>query len=49
MYAFFGCNSLISISYTGTKAQYNSISKGNEWNRNVPATVVHCADGDTPI
>ena len=43
------CNSLTSISYTGTIAQWNVITKGQNWNNKVPATVVHCSDGDTPI
>ncbi len=47
--AFANCSSLSNITYTGTIAQYNSISKGLGWNRGVPATVVHCTDGDAPI
>ena len=47
--AFYGCTGLSSISYTGTIEQYNAISKGQAWNYNVPATVVHCTDGDAPI
>ena len=43
------CNSLTDISYSGTIAQYNAITKGNNWHYNVPATVVHCTDGDAPI
>lgn len=47
--AFSNCSKLSSISYTGTISQYNSITKGSSWHANVPATVVHCTDGDTPI
>ena len=47
--AFYNCTSLTSISYTGTIDQYNVIGKYPEWNTNVPATVVHCTDGDAPI
>ena len=47
--AFNQCTGLTSITYTGTIAQYNAISKGTDWNNGVPATVVHCSDGDTPI
>lgn len=44
------CKSLTSITYTGTIAQYkSSITKGYQWHQNVPATVVHCTDGDAPI
>lgn len=47
--AFSQCYDLTSISYTGTITQYNAITKGIDWNHNVPATVVHCSDGDAPI
>ena len=47
--AFIACTNLTSISYTGTISQYIAISKGNNWHLNVPATIVHCTDGDTPI
>ena len=47
--AFYNCTSLTTISYTGTIAQYNAITKGSKWHNRVPATVVHCIDGDTPI
>lgn len=47
--AFIFCSGLTSISYTGTIAQYNAITKGSEWHYSVPATVVHCTDGDAPI
>ena len=47
--AFRGCSSLSSISYTGTIAQWNAITKETKWNSGVPATVVHCTDGDAPI
>ena len=44
------CRGLTSITYTGTIAQYNSsITKGYQWHEGVPATVVHCTDGDAPI
>lgn len=48
-YVFDGCTSLSSISYNNTKAQWASVTKGSYWHRNVPATVVHCTDGDRPI
>ena len=47
--AFYYCENLSSITYNSTMAQWASISKGDEWYGNVPATVVHCTDGDTPI
>ena len=48
-WAFENCTNLTSISYTGTIAQWNAIEKFQWWNNNVPATVVHCTDGDAPI
>ena len=47
--AFDACKGLSSITYAGTIAQWNAITKGSYWNQNVPATVVHCTDGDAPI
>lgn len=43
------CTSLTDITYRGTIEQWKSIDKGKLWNDKVPATVVHCIDGDTPI
>ena len=48
-YAFAGCETLTSITYEGTQEQWNAISKGDDWNINVPATVVNCTDGDVEI
>lgn len=47
--AFAYCSSLSDINYNGTIEQWNAIGKGSSWHYNVPATVVHCTDGDTPI
>jgi len=46
--AFQNCTGLASISYTGTKAQYNSISKGSYWSYDVPATQVYCLGENPP-
>ena len=48
-YAFADCMSLNNIYFNGTKAQWNAISKGSDWNYNVPATVVTCTDGTVEI
>ena len=49
-YAFYRCDSLTSIKFNGTKAQWQAISKGNDWKYNVPSTcVVRCDDGDLSI
>lgn len=47
--AFEDCNSLTSITFNGTMAQWKGINLGNNWNRGVPATVVHCTDGDISL
>lgn len=46
---FDGCTSLATINYTGTTTQWGSMTLGNNWRRNVPATVVHCSDGDVTL
>lgn len=43
------CNALATINYNGTKSQWNSLTKGSNWHLNVPATVVHCSNGDVAI
>ena len=43
------CNSLNEIIYTGTIAQWNLIDKTATWATGIPATVVHCSDGDVDI
>ena len=48
-WAFELCSSLTSIMFNGTIEQWDAISKGVGWNDNVPATVVHCTDGDVAI
>lgn len=48
-YAFVDCNNLSNIVFNGTMSQWDSISVNYKWNNNVPATTVHCTDGDTHI
>lgn len=48
-YAFALCENLNSITFQGTMEQWKKIKLGNGWNSNVPATVVHCTDGDVEI
>ena len=45
-WAFWNCEYLESIFYTGTMAQWEEISLGEDWNKYCPAQVVHCTDGD---
>ncbi len=48
-YAFEGCEKLLSINYKGTISKWKSMSKGNGWNDEVPATIVICSDGSFNI
>ena len=45
-YAFEHCSKLTSIIFSGTKAQWNAISKGNYWNEYTGNYTIHCTDGD---
>ena len=47
--AFYKCTGLTSILYTGKMEQWKTITKGADWNYDVPATVVHCTDGDIQL
>ncbi len=47
--AFRNCVNLTTIIYEGTTAQWNAISKGADWNLNVPATHVQCSDGTVAL
>lgn len=47
--ALAGCTRLENIRFAGSKAQWAAVEKGDGWNEGVPATVVHCTDGDVPI
>jgi hypothetical protein len=47
--AFYGCSSLNSIIFEGTIEEWNSVSKGVDWNYNVPATYVQCSDGQVTL
>ena len=47
--AFSNCSQLNSIKFLGTIAEWNAIPKGTNWNSGVPATVVHCSDGNVNL
>lgn len=47
--AFLGCVKLEELIYDGTIEQWNSIRKDFQWNTGIPATVVHCTDGDVTL
>ncbi len=44
--AFYGCSGLTSINFEGTKAQWNAITKGDNWNDGVATDcTITCSDG----
>lgn len=47
--AFMYCENLTSITFKGTTEQWNAITKGEWWNKYVPATVVVCSDGNVAL
>lgn len=44
---FGGCTTLTTINYDGTMEEWDAENK--HWTSSVPATVVHCTDGDVAI
>lgn len=48
-WAFEFCSGLTTIIYEGTQEQWNTITKGGEWNYKVPATYVQCTDGQVSL
>ena len=47
--AFHHCDKLQSINFAGTIEQWQQIELGDLWNWNIPATTIHCSDGDAKI
>ncbi len=47
--AFKGCTASTSIRFDGTVEKWNAISKGSNWNNNVPAKEVICSDGSVAL
>ena len=43
---FSDCVKLKNISFTGTKEEWDAISKDNSWNYNTGNYTIHCKDGD---
>ena len=48
-FAFARCTKLTSITFQGTKEEWNAISKGVSWKTGVPATEVICTDGSVAL
>ena len=44
--AFQGCKLLNSIQFTGSKADWEAITTGSDWNSNTGAYTVYCSDGN---
>ena len=47
--AFAYCKKLSKIVFNGTERQWYGVSKGSDWNKNVPATKVNCSDWTVTI
>ena len=48
--AFVSCDKLTTITFNGTTDQWGSITKDSGWiHHNVPATHIHCIDGDVAL
>ena len=47
--AFNNCILLSTINFSGTKEQWNAITKGNSWKTNVPANKIICSDGEITL
>ncbi len=46
--AFLGCSALKRINFDGTKAQWNTIKKGTNWDKGTGNYLVVCTDGVLP-
>ena len=44
-WAFFNCNKLESITYEGTKTEWNSVEKGSSWDFSTGDYTITCSDG----
>lgn len=44
--AFVGCNDLSDITFRGTKAQWEAVEKGVQWDLGINIHIIHCTDGD---
>ena len=49
MEAFAGCASLTNIHFGGTKAQWEAVSKEDDWAPSSRQYVIHCTDGDIVV
>ncbi|MBE6620751.1 MAG: leucine-rich repeat domain-containing protein [Ruminococcaceae bacterium] len=49
MEAFAACKNLTNIHFRGTKAQWETIAKEDDWAPSVGQYVIHCTDGDIVV
>ena len=47
--AFYNCKNLSEVSFKGTMAEWDEVSKGVDWNSSCPFAVVKCSDGDVAV
>lgn len=48
-YAFAYCQYLSEVKYNGTKAKWETITKGTEWHKDSPFTKIICTDGEVTL
>ena len=48
-YLFYNSSKLNSLSYAGTSAQWNALTKGTNWKNGITATKVTCTDCDVDL
>ena len=47
--AFCNCDELNIITYRGTKKQWNTIHKAENWKNGSVIKIIHCTDGDIKL
>ena len=47
--AFYNCKNLSEVSFKGTMAEWDEVSKGVNWNSSCSFAVVKCSDGDVAV
>ena len=47
--AFYNCDSLTSVTFEGTMAEWEAVEKGWVWNYECPFKEVECSDGNVSV
>ena len=47
--AFDGCAALLTVSFAGTIAAWEAITKGQNWKSSCPFTEIQCSDGTVSV